>query len=326
MATTIERRLDELRSDYEAVTGSPFSHFYCPILFQDDATRLCRAHIVNHAFVESSRTWTVQRADIDSFYGSMFEADFVTIQDWKHTPDQIIADPSLSQRLRPEILLGGEVVQHFVANGPVPDHFTEAVAGGGIRLALKVHPDDAAAAISRGCEMRLGKDARLTALVSLLKAAHLTLFDLLGYRYALSTGGRFLGRTVLGDFFLQNQSLGRADVLKNAVSHFAEFANMLRPLSDSPVEVRGTASDGLLFVCFLEPQTLWAYIVFIRTCKELHAVLVPILEEPSAAARFKAFLCGEVGPFPAKRCHIQGDRFSVNEQPETMMWPDAPFL
>ena len=326
MATTIERRLDELRSDYEAVTGNPFSYFYCPILFQDDATRLCRAHIVNHAFVESSRTWTVQRADIDSFYGSMFEADFVTIQDWKHTPDQIIADPSLSQRLRPEILLGGEVVQHFVANGPVPDHFTEAVAGGGIRLALKVHPDDAAAAISRGCEMRLGKDARLPALVSLLKAAHLTLFDLLGYRYALSTGGRFLGRTVLGEFFLHNQGLSKADVIKNAVSHFSGFANMVRPLDDAPIEVLGTVSDGLFLACFCEPQTLWAYVVFIRTSDRLHGVLVPILEEPSAEARFATFLQGECGPIRAHHCRVVGNKFTLKEQPDILEWPRSEFL
>lgn len=326
MNTVLRRKLDKLRSDYQAVTGSPFSHFYCPILLQDDDTELCEAHIVNKAFAESDRNSTVQRTDVDNFYGRFFEADFEKTQYWKIPPDQIIADSSLSNKLRPEILLGGEVTEYFLARGPVPNHFTEAITNSGVRLGLKTHLDQATAAIGKGCEMRVGQDARLPALVSLLKAAHLTLFDLLGYRYALSKGGRFLGRTVLGDFFLQNRSLERADVLKNAVSHFAKFANMLRPLLNSPVEVRGTVSDGLLFVCFLEPQTLWAYIVFIRTCKELHAVLVPILEEPNAATRFEAFLCGEVGPIPAKLCHIGSDRLRIREQTETMMWPDAAFL
>ena len=326
MNAVLKRKLDKLRSDYQAVTGSPFSHFYCPILYQDDVTELCEAHIVNKAFAESDRSSTVQRTDVDNFYGRCFEADFEKTQYWKIPPDQVVADSALSNKLRPEILLGGEVVEYFPARGRVPSHFTEATTDGGVRLGLKIQRDRAAAAIGKGCEIRIGQDARLSALVSLLKAAHLTLFDLLGYGYALSRGGRFLGRTVLGDFFLQNRSLGKADVLKNAVSHFAKFANMLRPLLDSPVEVRGTASDGLLFVCFLEPQTLWAYIVFMRTCKDLHAVLVPILEEPSAAARFEAFLRGEVGPIPAKRCQIKGDRFWINEQPETMMWTDAAFL
>ena len=326
MAATIERKLDELRSDYEAVTGSTFSHFYCPILFQDDATKLCKAHIVNQAFAESSRAWTVQRTDIDGFYGSMFEADFVTIQDWNHTPDEIIADPSLSQRLRPEILLGGDVVQHFVACGPVPNHFTEALASGGVRLGLKIRPDDAAAAMSKGCEMKLGKDARLPALASLLKAAHLTLFDLLGYRYALSTGGRYLGRTILGEFFLQNEGLSKAEVIKNAVSHFSQYANMVRPLNDAPIKVLGTASDGLFLACFCEPQTLWAYVVFIRTSDRLHGVLVPILEEPSAVVRFMDFLKVGGGPIRANCCRLVGDKFTLKEQPDILEWPESEFL
>jgi cytochrome c peroxidase len=44
MDTGIERKLDELRFDFQTVIGSTFQHFYCPILFQDDDTVLCRAH------------------------------------------------------------------------------------------------------------------------------------------------------------------------------------------------------------------------------------------------------------------------------------------
>jgi hypothetical protein len=190
MKEALKRKLDKLRCDYEAVTGTPFSHFYCPILMQDDNTDLCEAHIVNKAFAESARSTTVQRTDVDNFYGRLFEADFEKTQYWKTPPNQIVVDSTLSNKLRPEIVLGGEVVEHFLARGPVPDHFTEAIADG-VRLGLKIRPRDAMTAISKGCEMRIGQDARLPALVSLLKAAHLTLFDLLGYRYALSQGGPF---------------------------------------------------------------------------------------------------------------------------------------
>ncbi|MEO8370707.1 MAG: hypothetical protein ABI806_16100 [Candidatus Solibacter sp.] len=61
----------------------------------------------------------------------------------------------------------------------MPDHFTETViggSGGAIRFGLKIHPDDALAAMSKGFEIVIEKDIRLPALVSLLKAAHLTLF------------------------------------------------------------------------------------------------------------------------------------------------------
>jgi hypothetical protein len=94
----MEQVLDLLRADYPAVTGSPFSHFYCPILFRDEDVELCRAHIVNRAFPDSNKTWTVQRADVDNFYGGMFEADFVALQfRGKKLADHIIVDPDLSK-------------------------------------------------------------------------------------------------------------------------------------------------------------------------------------------------------------------------------------
>lgn len=324
MDPATRRKLDELRSDYEAVVGSPFSHFYCPIVCRDEDVDLCRAHIVNRAFPESSRNWTVQRTDVDNFYGRIFEGDFVDIQyHLEQSPDQIIVDPDLAKKLRPEILLDSKVVRHFVARGPVPDRFTEAVVGGPcgeIRLGLKIHPDDAWAAMSKGCQILIERDIRLPALVSLLKAAHLTLFEMLGYSYALSAGGVFLGRTVLGDFFLQNRDRSRADILKNAASHFREFANMARPVLSPATTVQGTVTDRFLFVC-REGQTPWAFIVFIRTSDLLHAVLVPVLEVPSAAAHFVKFLRGEGGPIQANRCRFEGGKWLAAKDSETLMWP-----
>ena len=238
----MEQKLNMLRSDYQSVVGTPFSHFYCPILFRDEDVDLCRAHIINRAFPDSNRNWTVQRTDVDNFYGRIFEGDFVDIQyRGKQLAERIIGDPGLSKRLQPRIRMGGEVVEHFVAHGPVPRCFTEAVAAspsGPIRLGLKIRPDEAAAAMNKGCEIVIEKDVRLPALVSLLKAAHLTLFEMLGYRYALSAGGVFLGRDVLGEFFLQNCDLSKAEVLKDAASYFREFANMMRPVLNAPRKLR----------------------------------------------------------------------------------------
>ena len=327
MNSATARKLHELRSDYHTVVGIPFSHFYCPILFCDEEVPLSQGHVVNRAFPGSSTNWTVQRTDVDSFYGRVFEGDFVDIQyAQRWSPDQIIIDAELSKRFRPEILFGGTVVKHFVATGPVPERFAEAVVGGpggAIRIGLKMHPDDAAAAMGRGCEIAIEKDVRLSALVSLLKAAHLTLFEMLGYRYALSAGGFFLGRTVLGDFFLHNKDLCKAEILKNASSHFREFANMVRPVLVPPGPARGTAADHFLFVCECEGQTPWAFIIFVRTSDLLHAVVVPVIEAPNAAARFVTFLRGEGGPIQARRCWFKKDKWVATKQSETLTWPKA---
>lgn len=62
-------RLSGLRGDYEAVTGAPFRHFFCPILYRDEDIELCEAHIVNGAFTDSPKATTIQRKDIDPAFG-----------------------------------------------------------------------------------------------------------------------------------------------------------------------------------------------------------------------------------------------------------------
>jgi hypothetical protein len=326
MSPEMEQKLKELRSDYEARVGKPFSHFYCPILFRDEVVDLCKAHIVNTAFPDSVRSWTIQRADVDNFYGSRFESDFVNIQyRGEHLAESILADPHLSKKLVPKIRHGDEDIAHFVASGPVPDHFTEAVVGGphgAVRLGIKIHPDDAMTAMSDSWSIAIEKDLRLPALVSILKAAHLTMFEMLGYSYPLSAGGQLLGWDVLGKFFLRNSALGKIDVIANAEAHFGEFSNMVRPLLNPPAHVQGTASDRFVFVC-RDGETRWGFIVFVRTSQLVHATLVPILETDTAAERFVAFLKGDDCKIRANRCRFDGDKWYGAKDEEILTWPKA---
>jgi hypothetical protein len=322
-----KHKLEALRSDYQDVTGRPFSHFVCPILFRDEDVALCRAHIINSAFPDSCRRWTVQRADVDGFYGSAFESDFVDLQYRdQYLADDAIADPLLSKKLRPRVYIGGEEVEHFKANGPVPPHFTEVHVNGPngpVRLGLKIRSDDA---LNTG-EWRIAieKDVRLAALVSMLKAAHLTLFEMLGYRYALSAGGHFLGRDILGAFFLNNRGRNKANVIANGLSHFREFANMMRPVLNPPPDLKGTAADQFVFVCRCDDDSPWGMIVFIRTSHLVHSVLVPVLECEGAAARFMAFLGGEGCRVRANRCRFDGQNWYGAKDYEFLEWPTAPF-
>jgi hypothetical protein len=231
---------------------------------------------------------------VDNFYGSRFESDFVNIQyRGQHLTGSVLADPSLSKKLRPKMRIGDEDVEHFVASEPVPDRFTETmVAGpnGPIRLGLKIHPDGAGTALGKNWSIAIEKDIRLPALVSILKAAHLTMFDMLGYSYALSAGGHLVGWDILGKLFLSNNALKKADVIANAEAHFKEFANMARPVLNPPADLHGTASDRFVFVCRCDAETPWGFIVFVRTSHLVHAALLPVLETDSAAERFVAFL------------------------------------
>ena len=159
----------------------------------------------------------------------------------------------------------------------------------------------------------------------MLKAAHLTLFEMLGYRYALSAGGYFLGRNILGEFFLSNKGRSKTDIIANGLSHFREFANMMRPVLNPPPDLRGTTADQSVFVCRCDADTPWGIIVFIKTSHLVHSVLVPVLECEGAAARFMAFVKGEGCRIRANRCRFEGQNWYGAKDYEFLEWPTAAF-
>jgi hypothetical protein len=321
-----KEKLATLRSDYESVVGRPFQYFYCPILFRDDDVPLCRAHIINSAFRRSDRRWTIQRKDVDSFLGSSFESDFVAIQErGKHDLLDVLADKTLARRLRPKVVVDGKQVDHYVPEGAVPTKHSELFVHGEpkpTRLGLKLDPSKTLAALGGKWEVRVEKDVRIAALGSLLKSAHLTLFEMLGYRYALSAGGHFLGRTVLGEFFLANVGRARSTVAENAGRHFREFVNLVRPILSPPTELAGTITDGLLYLC-MNGQQPWGLVVLVRTEDLLHAVVVPALEDADSAARLVTFLKTPSQHVEVKIARFRGDRWEVSPTCKRLAWPAA---
>ena len=149
----MQSKLEKLRADYSQIRGCPFAHFYCPILFKDEDVPLCKAHIINLAFPDSSRDWTVLRKDVDNFYGSNFEAEFVAIQyNEDRSLGKTITDKTLSKRFNPKILVDDKPVGFFVADGDVPKHFTRIEFdndGQIVQLGLKMSPKDILAAIGQ---------------------------------------------------------------------------------------------------------------------------------------------------------------------------------
>jgi len=327
MNENIETKLATLRAEFESVTGRPFEHFYCPILFRDERTSLIQAHIVNQAFANSSRRWTIQRKDVDNFFGSLFEADFVVLQErGKHDLIDIISDKILSRKLKPKISADGRLVEHYQPGGNVPgSHSKITIQKEGfpeVPLALKVNPSEMLNALDARWEIEIRRDLRLSSFVSLLKTAHLTLFELVGYHYALSSGGRFMGRDVLGKFFDQVRDFDRSTILKAAVTHFAEFVNLLRPILKAPPGLKGTISDGYLYLCTGTPMA-WALMVFVRTGDQMHAVLVPVLEDADSAARFVNFLHKSPPRFEVRLSRYANGQWEAAKDTRIIEWPSV---
>ena len=328
MNAQIQTRLDQLKLDYESVSGRPWHFFYCPILHKDEETELCAGHVINRASEDADRSWTVQRKDVDNYYGTLFEGDFLALEQKVDLQvDEILTDRKLSRQFNPKIVIDGQSVDHYRPQGVVPKQHSELFVdspGGLERLALKISPDEMENVPGGRIQVTVDKDVRLAALASCLKSAHLTLFHLLGYRYALSYGGYFLGKVILGDFFLKTREMERLRALEEANSHFKKYQSLVRPVIEMSFDSGGTLTDNTLLLC-ISDNRFWAFNVLIRTGTQSHGVLVPILEDAESAARFHRFLESPFTRLAVKIARWDRDReiWEGSSHSQMIEWPQA---
>jgi hypothetical protein len=305
-----------------AISGAPF-------LQRDEATGLCRGHVINQALRNSSRAWTVQRADVDSFFGRLFEADFVLLQEkGRHQLEDVLGNAALDRKFRPQVKLNGRDVPFYRPGPHVPDEHTEVFMEGQtgklVRLALKLSPSEVLSAKASSWHVGFERDLRLPALVSLLKAAHLTMFAMLGYQWALSAAGHFVGSEILGKFYLENRDESRPTILENAFAHFRGFANLVRPINSDLGDLRGTVSDHHLYLC-TGSSGPWAFMVVVRTGATFHGVMLPVFEDAEPAARFLRFIEKSPERVQARLAKFSADRWELATEEQTLYWPESNF-
>ena len=297
MNPKVEKRLRHYRRDYEEVEGKPFKHFFCPILGADEPivrpTELIQGHIVNQSFKNAPRTWVVQRSDVDNFYGTHFEADFETLQYRDElTPIKLLTEKDLTKKFNPQIWLIGVPVEFTSQPSPPAGQFVPVVLGegSGPSIGVKMGRKEFIEAAKERWEFTVLKDVRIPAMVSLIKAAHLTAFHLLGYKYATATAGLLIGKDVLGKFYRLNAGRPRKEVVANAWPYFREFAAISRPLLHADVGYLGTIRDRRVLVCYTTSGRIWAQIVLIRTAKQMHSVMLPVFDWIESVPVFLEFL------------------------------------
>jgi len=329
MKPQVAEQLETLRRDFANVAGSPFRHFFCPVLFVDEETELCQAHVVNSAFPETSPNWTIQRKDVDNFYGSVFESDFVNLKfNEPGIAVKALVDPDLYRRLRPKIFLDGTEIEHFAPKGPMPKKFPEfclAHEKGTLRLGLKMTANPSTFNEHSDWQFRVFQDVRVPAIVSVLKAAHLTMFALMGYTYALGQGGLWLGQ-LLGTFYLRNAGAPKADILKNAEHHFGPVTAMVRPVVSAPINFTGTTDDKRFHFCWsddTEDHVPWGLMVYVRTGKLLHTALLPAFEHEAGVNRFLRFLRSQGDSFEVSMARYHETHWTIARERRQVKWPVA---
>ena len=123
------RRLEDHRIDHTKITGQPFEHFFCPMLFVDEDVELTRGHVINKEFKGAPGIWAVQRTDVDNFFGRVFEGDFLLLQRLAGKRGfDLFFDKVLFKRVRPKIYFEGKELHYFLRfrkdrGKEVPDGF-----------------------------------------------------------------------------------------------------------------------------------------------------------------------------------------------------------
>ncbi len=332
MNPEVEARLKAYRTDFEMEVGRRVDHFFCPILHVDEGVELQKGHIVNHAFERSARAWVVQRSDVDNFFGAMFEADFVKLQDMqKVTMADLFLDARLNRQHRPSILRNDEPVTYTTRQGELPEVFTPVTLGDDAQslvIGVKMSPEELLATAGDKWELAVSSDVRIPALVSLIKTAHLTLFHQLGYRYAAFPAGRFIGRDILGRFFRENVKKARQEVLARAHEYFREFVHMVRPVGLNGMNFEGTVSDRLMLVCVGASGRHWAFVVFVKTDQLTHAVLMPTLSNDEAAATYLDFLKNDNENITVTTGRYERSKriWELNPHYKPLTWPKTGIL
>jgi hypothetical protein len=133
-------------------------------------------------------------------------------------------------------------------------------------------------------------DYRVYALAALIKAAHLSMFRLFGYRYALSPAGQYVGQEILGRFYLENKGKEWATVEEAAVPFFRQYKAIMRPLASTDGLFTGSVDDCRILACIEPNGSMFATCVVIRTTELLHMVLLPSFDCPNAVAKYHDFL------------------------------------
>ena len=313
-----------LREDYTREEGQPFKHFFCPILFKDERVPLCMGHVVNKAFGAET---IAQRADVDAFYGSMFEADFQTFISADARPlSEAFFDNAIRKKIRPKLEVNGESVEMYVNKGDIPEGHTPFFVEDGEKskdMVIKTASADVLKALEARWQMVFEKDFAVAAAASLIKASHLTLFYLLGYQYALSVAGRFIGG-LLGDFFVQNQGKIGNEIRQEALAYFGCYANMVRPMAPSENLPQGTVEGGRAFWCEGSSGNPFAIGVCIRTKHMAHGVLIPASDDAESVATYFDFMRNSNESICIRPGTISREK-GWGAEPETarIIWPKA---
>jgi hypothetical protein len=226
MAVTLDR-LRPYLDDYAKITGQPKEKFVCPLTHREcDVNELIEGHILNGKLHKASRRTIVQWAKPDNFYGSRVEPAIIDYLNAKDVGEFGLVPGAHAIQIQlldgaeyEAIPLKDEVAAHKIGERfPVLDMNRN---GQRMFFAIKADRDDPKITHLKAGQAEIAitrKYLKTHWAAGMLKAAYLTVFDMLGYAAVFDPFGDSLRRQ-LAQYFYDN---ARSE---DAPTYFREFAN-----------------------------------------------------------------------------------------------------
>ena len=293
MNTQIKKSLTALQADYEKVHSKRFTTFFCPIKYEDAPVRLCMGHVVNKAIGGSSNARIVQRQDVDNFYGSLLESEYTGFLETRGKSFSERVNSKSHYKGRVKFILNGKEVSYHRFHGEKRDDQSIVYVKESDRivahLAMHLSPAALIEASKSLCESVVERDCRIAALAAMIKAAHLTLFSLLGYTYVNTAASYFIGRLVLGRFFDDYRMTSPMLAREAAKTIFVAFTNVMRPVLGNH-DFKGTIDDRKAIAVHGGSGRVFALGIMIRIGTDTNCVLVPNFGADGAVDTYFHFL------------------------------------
>lgn len=309
MAANSPANLERLASQYESLTGHRPNLFICPMTGNDVncLDDIINGHVVNQSIPNSSNVTVPQRKDIDSFYGTHFEAAFTGVMLGATTG--ILPFFERTNSGRPPVILSetGHLSYHLTTKegringkrsfGPEHTPATLVSADGSNRVPIAIHTDKCNSDYLKQCSeitFRHSTDARLETFVSIFKAAYLTMFHLLGYHYVLGEAGTCIGPNLLGASFQNYRNLDRQAIHRCAYTHFDAYGPCVTRMDLPESYTNGCSVDSKRFdVVYTSTDNInftpVAYLVYIKANATSFGVLLPCGGIPESVDKFIHF-------------------------------------
>lgn len=279
-------RVELLKANYYRSTGRAFKHFVCPILLVDELVELMDGHIIP-ANQGICNEWVPQREDVDSFYGSVAEADFKIAADIidgsLSFSDLLINRPSRAPK--PQLQVAGKNVDYYFPKSgaePVLGHTVGKLHVGADQrdIAFKISDTELFSQDEREFKVVIDHDALPEVTATVLKAAYLTLFAIEGYHCTMTAAGQLLSH-ILREPIVSGRGKRPGQLRVDVRKHFSKYSNMIRPvIRHDSAPFRGSVIDRRFFACLGASGRVFAVGVLVPMKSDFFCVFLPTDQDP----------------------------------------------